>query len=89
MSPRFFLSQNLSIIKKRLLNLILLKEMLSLNKEHHWNLWMHVGSVLTHCLQFYAKAREAFLRVWSKGADAHWDLLTLGCSEGSFGGRGL
>lgn len=50
---------------------------------------MHVGSVLTRCLQLYIKAREAFLNVWSKGADGHWDLLTLGCSEGSFGGRGL
>lgn len=63
--------------------------MLSLNKEHHWNLWVHVASVLTHCLQLCVKAREAFLHIWSKGADAHWDLLTLGCSEGLFGERGL
>lgn len=32
---------------------------------------MHVGSVLTRCLQLYTKAREAFLHVWSKGADGH------------------
>lgn len=55
--------------------------MLSLNKEHHWNLWMHVGSVLTHRLQLDIKAREAFLQVWTKGAGAHWDFLTVGCAE--------
>lgn len=63
--------------------------MLSLNKEHYWNLWTHVGSVLTRRLQLDVKAREAFLQVWKKGAGAYWDFLTLGCAEGSFGGRGL
>lgn len=35
--------------------------MLSLGKEHHWNLRKRVGSVLTHCLQLDVKAREAML----------------------------
>jgi len=63
--------------------------MLSLNKEHHLNLWMHVGSVLIHCLQLDVKTREAFLQVWTKGPAGHWDFLTVGCAQGSSGGRGL
>lgn len=60
--------------------------MFSLNKEHHWNLWMHHW---TRHLQLDVKAGEMFFQVWNKGADADWDFLTLGYVEGWFVWREL